>query len=635
MPVFIMLWVWFCAYLNCAGWALSAIHQLNAGGYAVALALWFVALLVWKVSRKGRKGCEGKAFQTSRPSRDNSCFRKFRRRFRRPLPLVFLIVAALSFLGGAIYAPNNYDALTYRLPRILNWLDAGHWTWISTGDPRLNYSTTAWEWLATPFFALTRSDRGLFLINALGFLLMPGMLFSIFRESGVARKVAWSWMWILPLAYGCATQAGSAGNDLTGALFALASVYFGLRAHHSGNVRDIWLAGLAAALMTGAKLSNLPLLLPCLVAVWPALIRLRERLAASFAVACVAVVVSAAPTLALNQINTGSWTGDPQNLGQMEAKNPGAAFLGNGILLSQQSFMPPALPAAHKVDAWLNEKMPASWHQTLEEKFPRYFLNHLNELPQEETAGLGLGVTLLLLAALAAAIGGSIRKRSLPKMSVVGLAAWISILFFMLKMGSEATARLLLPYYPLVIILVLLQPVQEKLQSLRVWKIFAIMAALSVLPAIILSPARPLFPAVRFSERLAERHPGSAAAQRLAMVYATYARRNDSLAPLRDHLPDDARKIGFAAGTDDTDYSLWRPFGKRQAVCLRSEGENSPDIPDGVEWIVVKQKTWREFSGLPLDDWAARHHAKIVLTVPITTVVAWGDETWCLLHVQK
>ena len=39
MPTLVLLWVWFCAYLNCAGWTLSALHQLNADGYAVALAL--------------------------------------------------------------------------------------------------------------------------------------------------------------------------------------------------------------------------------------------------------------------------------------------------------------------------------------------------------------------------------------------------------------------------------------------------------------------------------------------------------------------------------------------------------------------------------------------------------------------
>ena len=25
---------------------------------------------------------------------------------------------------------------------------------------------------------------------------MPGLLFSVFRQVGVARKVAWTWMWI-------------------------------------------------------------------------------------------------------------------------------------------------------------------------------------------------------------------------------------------------------------------------------------------------------------------------------------------------------------------------------------------------------------------------------------------------------
>jgi len=102
--------------------------------------------------------------------------------------------------------------------------------------------------------ALTRSDRGLFLINALGFLLLPGLLFSVFRQLGVARKVAWAWMWLLPLGYGFVTQAGSIGNDLMGAVCCLLSVHFGLRARHSGRVSEVWFAALAAALMTGVKI---------------------------------------------------------------------------------------------------------------------------------------------------------------------------------------------------------------------------------------------------------------------------------------------------------------------------------------------------------------------------------------------
>ena len=48
MPTVVLLWVWACAYLNCAGWVLSAIHELNARGYAVVLLIGFVALCVWR-----------------------------------------------------------------------------------------------------------------------------------------------------------------------------------------------------------------------------------------------------------------------------------------------------------------------------------------------------------------------------------------------------------------------------------------------------------------------------------------------------------------------------------------------------------------------------------------------------------
>ncbi len=68
MPTLVLLWVWVCAYLNCAGWALSALHQLNARGYAVVLALGFAALLFWWLNR-------------SQPGRGNFRLRKFFRRF--------------------------------------------------------------------------------------------------------------------------------------------------------------------------------------------------------------------------------------------------------------------------------------------------------------------------------------------------------------------------------------------------------------------------------------------------------------------------------------------------------------------------------------------------------------------------
>src|SRR5271154_1091040 len=188
MPMLVLIWVWFCAYLNCAGWTLSALHQLNAGGYAVALALWFVALFVWK----------------QKPSAQifpNAGCKKNFRRFRRPFPLAFLILAALAFLGGAIHAPSNYDALTYRVPRILHWLADDRWHWIHTIFPRVNQRACGIEWVSAPFIALLKTDRLLFLINIVSFLFLPGLIFSIFTKLGVRHRVAWHWMWIVPTGY--------------------------------------------------------------------------------------------------------------------------------------------------------------------------------------------------------------------------------------------------------------------------------------------------------------------------------------------------------------------------------------------------------------------------------------------------
>ena len=81
------------------------------------------------------------------------------RRFRRPLPLAFLILAALVFLGAAIYPPTNYSGLQYRTARVLQWLAHEQWFWIHTVDTRMNNRACGMEWLTAPLLLFTRSDR--------------------------------------------------------------------------------------------------------------------------------------------------------------------------------------------------------------------------------------------------------------------------------------------------------------------------------------------------------------------------------------------------------------------------------------------------------------------------------------------
>ena len=103
---------------------------------------------------------------------------------------MFLLIAALSFLGGCLYPPLNYDANAYRLPRVMHWLWAGQWAWIHVFDARMNIAACGMEWLSAPLILFSHTtDRLLFLINWVSYLMLPGLLFSVFTRLQVRRAL--------------------------------------------------------------------------------------------------------------------------------------------------------------------------------------------------------------------------------------------------------------------------------------------------------------------------------------------------------------------------------------------------------------------------------------------------------------
>lgn len=621
MQTALFLWLVVAVCGSGSGWLLTALHRLNPTSYTLLLGGLGIAAGIY----------------VKKNWRDLALQRIWRRR-RHLLPTIFFVIAVLTIFGGCLYPPTNYDGLTYRLPRMLHWLGEEKWFWIPTINSRMNFSGSTWEWTALPVLAILKTDRLLFLINGLGFLLMPGLLFSIFRQLGIAGRVAWHWMWLLPLAYGYVTQAGSIGNDLTGTLFLLCSIFFGLKARRSGRCIDVCLAIWAAALLSNTKLSNLPLGLPCLLAVAPALKHLRKSIIGSCAALGVALLISALPIMILNQHYTGHWSGDPDNQAQVKVNNPIAALLGNGILLAEQTFLPPVLPSAQKFNDKILSSLPPAGDQLLRQQFPRLYMSKLNELPTEESAGLGLGITLALLAGITAGwqrFSDNSIGRAWWRLHPVLLAGGIAFLFYMLKAGSDSTARLLLPYYPLVVAAVLTLPGHRQLVGQRFGRAFLVLMSLGILPGIILSAARPLWPGQTACEQLRARNPDNGLWQRMAVVYATYGQRNDVLGPVRQHLPPGVREVGVFAGGNNSIYALWRPFGQRKIIDLRPTAEAFLSRPGDLEWVVVKDKEWADACPIPLPVWAQTNHATIVASVPIVELVSWGPENWTVLRFQK
>jgi len=566
------IWIGFCVWCQCVPWVLSAIGQLNRNGYLVALAVslplaWFFGRAFFKKLKK--------------PGKSWSPRRWMNRMKRQPVFAVWLFLLGAALIGGTLYPPTNHDGLTYRFPRILHWFWEGQWHWIENpAEPQMNLSTHGFEWLSGFLFALTKSDRFFFLINVVSFVLLPGLLFAFLTRVGISGRVASWWMWLFPAGYGIALQAGSIGNDLFAVPYVLAGMVFALRARESKQIAGVCLAILAAALVTGTKLSNAPLVLPIAVALafnLPWLLRWRNAPTLVGATSA-GLVASAAPVMLACTLYTGHFGGDPENVKSLNVENPAAGLVANTMQVGVRNAMPPVNPVAGWWNRHYREWIPKSVADLLAEDYPRFHLN-LVELPQEEGDGLGLGISLLALICLGLGVASTFhrRDRSVRKQQKgnrwIALGIALATLVYLLKMGSEAAPRLMLPYYSLLLMLVLGFAVNGRLIRQPWWKFGATAAACFVLPAVVLSPNRPMLPMQTILAALPAKVQETGPVERMATVFATYAERYDAMAPLRQWLPESgigSNRIAFIGGGRSLRTGLWRPFGKRKVEHFQS-----------------------------------------------------------------
>jgi hypothetical protein len=605
---------------------LSALGQLNEAGYVVfgvvgAAGLWF-----------GRK-----ALGLTSPC--GLCRRgKVRARFRRWLPGGFVVLALLVLLGGALYPPTNHAAMTYRTPRVLHWLAEGHWHWIHTPNYRMNDRCCGFEWLTAPVLLFTHSDRSLFLINFISFLFLPGLTFSVFTRLGVRPRVAWHWMWLLPTGYTFLLQAGSIGNDTFPTIYALAAMDFGLRAWESRRLSDLSISILAAALLTGTKATNLPLLLPWGLVVLLLLPRLLRRPAATLALVALAATISFLPTAALNLRYCGDWSGLNLEHAGMDMRNPIVGIWGNALLLLK-NFVPPFFPQA----AWWNQSaaaiLPHGLIARMDASFETGYLM-LGELPMEDGAGIGFGISCLLLVSVLACgwtrpasqadwTGNRFIPRGLRWLLLA--APWGSLLAYCMKSGIVDAPRLISAYYPLLLPLLLMGARPAVIVRRRWWRAMAWGALLLAVPVLVLTPGRPLWPAHTILAKLLALKPGHRLLSRALTVYSVYDVRSDPLANVRALLPKRVAVVGFLGANDDIDISLWRPFGTRRVEHILLSDSPAQIRQRHIQCAVVSGGHLLD-QHTTLAAWQERTGAELVATAIATTTVSLGPRPWYVVR---
>ncbi len=606
-------WIIFSAWCVISGQVLSFFGILNQTGYAVALVSGII-LSVWPLWKS-------LAF-----SNRQTMFRW--KRFTKIFPLLYLACFILAFVGGCIHPPTNYDAFCYRIPRMLHWLDEGKYHWIGGFCSRMDFSSLGFEWLMLPGFAVFKTLRLAFLINGFSFLLMPGLVFSSFTALRISRRVAATWMWIIPCASCFAMEAGSIGNDFTAAIYLLAAITYALKARETGKTYFVWLALVATGMLTGAKVSNLPLLLPIGICLLASFYKHPKHILPAVGASVIALIVSFAPLAIVNLKHTGDWTGSPNSIQNL--KNPIIGLAGNSVQLGIASLCPAVFPAAPAWNRWILNRKNHSPLAEIRRGFPELNVSTL-EMASEEGAGLGLGVT----GAAILAVLGSLKFFRIPKLHTISIwvsaSFWIALLVAMMKLGNPSFPRIIACYYPMLLPLPLILCEQSHATRCKWWRLSAFVLLVPIIPALIFNPARPILRLDKLTGYFSNHHPQNSWRERFEAVYGVYENRSDGHRKVRELLPQTARTIGFAGTDGDSEYSFWLPLGVRRVRDFTPLPDRQIPSPDGLDAIVTSDWGSNDRFGITPEQLAAKIGWRLAASTPIRRMVRDEPMRWCVL----
>jgi len=280
----------------------------------------------------------------------------------------------------------------------------------------------------------------------------------------------------------------------------------------------------------------------------------------------------------------------------------------------------------------LNESAFFGWLKQAHGEFNGVYFG---ETVYEGGAGLGCSLVAYLVVLLCgwrwAASRMAARPRLLPwSIRLAPWLAWISYLVFLAKLGSDHSARIAAPYYPLLLVTLVRVPGVAAFERSRLAGGLAVLAAATTVPIILMMPVRPLVP-VQAVARVTHCH----ALDKLAEQYAFWAGLRDNLAPLREQLPPDATRLGYAAGFHEVAYSLFKPLGSRALVEIGLPLGSGNPVPPDLKYAVLTERGLQERGQPDLPAWLQRTGGEIIyahqFNTELVSHVSPRYETWYLV----
>jgi hypothetical protein len=195
-------------------------------------------------------------------------------------------------------------------------------------------------------------------------------------------------------------------------------------------------------------------------------------------------------------------------------------------------------------------------------------------------------------------------------------------------------ARLISPYYPLLLPLILVISDSDKVVRSAFWRVLVWANLILAVAVLIVTPGRPLWPAQTILSKLHTTHPANHAVERALEVYKVYGIRWDPIAKVRGFLPSTEKTIGFMGSEDDIDVSIWRPFGSRRVehVLLSDTVE---EIRQRRILYVVVSGYYLMQKGLTLESWLKRTRGSLIALISATVKVYEGSQDWYVVVLRE
>jgi hypothetical protein len=590
MTALLRCWILFCAGLVGFGWILSFFGELTPWAYAITLILLGIgeAAYLFKIERPAFK------------------WRQLIKRLlslRLLLPAIFGISATLLLAKGIVSPPFHDDGLCYRIPRAMNWIMEHRWHWLDAQDPRLDVLGTVSEWLSVPVLVLFRTDQLVFWPNWICHLFLPGLIFSVWRKLGVRPRVAWLSMWLLPTGFCFALQAVNTSNDSLGAFFVLAAFFFALKGNRSEAWSDFAFSILCMALATGVKLNLLSLGLGWAIAVGVGWKQLLSRPARSLGIVLAGALVSFVPTAYLNWSHARGWTG----LDYVVSPPPWVNFICTTFQIIVQNLTPPLLTGPFSGPTII----PGLEGTAMGDLMQRgHLLPVIYSQVAIEQAGLGfivsLAFVLIFLTTRARPTGSPLFSR---RFWIFG-GITVAFLHYMLFVGSDQAARLISPYYLLLLPALF---VGREPRDYLPWYLYKLGVAAAMFAG--------LYLALFFTENpLANYFP---------LFYERLYWDERFMEETRLAIPSEEKTVGIIRFYNQRETWLWKPYGSRKVVELPMDPDVNELRRQGIEYVVVSNEMLA-LNHMTINSWLAQGPWTLV-----GSVVAGRDNSWYFVKLGK